>query len=99
MSHDAHGTGTDRGETTAAKRSRKPSMMIWVVTTVWGVYSCPEHAVRIYSKKARRRVFGFTLQVVDSANTAIIMWPRGDAIWLPMFAVEKIERKRIEVLA
>lgn len=68
-------------------------MTIWVVHTAWGIYSCPEHAVRIYSKKIRRRLFGFTLQMTESANPAIIMWPRGDSIWLPLFAVTRIERK------
>lgn len=79
--------------------SRRKWLMIWVVTTAWGVYSCPEHAVRFYSKKIRRRVFGYTSQVGESADPAIIMWPRGDSIWLPLFVVEKIERKLIEVSA
>ena len=35
--------------------------------------------------------------MVENAHPAIILWPRGDSTWLPLFAVDKIERKLIEV--
>jgi hypothetical protein len=70
---------------------------IWTITTPWGVFSAPEHSVRIYSKKVRRRLLGYSVQVGYSAHPAVILWPRADAIWLPFFAIERIERSTIDV--
>jgi hypothetical protein len=72
-------------------------MVIWNVTTDWGVFSAPEPAVRIYSKRAKRRLFGWSVQVGESANPAVILWPHGDSIWLPFFAIDRIERATIYV--
>ncbi len=80
-----------------SKKAAKRPLTIWNITTVWGVFSAPESAVRIYSKKIRRRALGYSVQVGESANPAIILWPRGDSIWLPFFAIERIERATIYV--
>lgn len=72
-------------------------MTIWNIVTCWGVFSAPEHSVRIYSKKARRGALGYLFQVGESANPAVVLWPRSKtAIWLPFFAISRIERVTLE---